>query len=337
MKKFLIYLGIILLVAILGYLAACYFGPKNMNVEETLKIDAPAPIVFNLVNDIKKMEEWNDWNLQDTGMVVTYSGPSQGVGATGTWTNSKYGDGSQEIIESVENEKLKTKLSFEGWDGDNFGIFHFVPNGLNATDVTWSFEGSDIPFLFRAMMFNGKSQMSTSYQEGLNNLAKIAKQRVAHQYNGYTIKQIDMPERHFVINRQEVKVANMQQFYATNLGQLFGKVQAGGVEMDGMPCGLFFRMDQRDGMVDMAAAIPIKQAVSISGADSYAIDAKRGLQIDYLGDYQGVSAAHTAMSEYLRDRGYLQDHPVIEEYVTDPGTEPDPSKWLTRVSYYYSE
>ena len=107
--------------------------------------------------------------------------------------------------------------------------------------------------------------------------------------------------------------------------------------MDGMPCGLFFRMDERDGMIDMAAAIPIKQAVSLAGASSYSVETRTGLQIDYKGDYHGVSQAHRAMDAYMKDRGYLQDDPVIEEYVTDPGTEPDPSKWLTRVTYFYSE
>ena len=49
--------------------------------------------------------------------------------AKSSWTDSQYGDGSQEIIESVENERIKTKLNFEGWKGDNFGIFNLTDNG----------------------------------------------------------------------------------------------------------------------------------------------------------------------------------------------------------------
>jgi len=28
--------------------------------------------------------------------------------------------------------------------------------------------------------------------------------------------------------------------------------------------------------------------------------------------------------------------PVVEEYITDPGEEPDPEKWLTRITYYFT-
>ena len=32
--------------------------------------------------------------------------------------------------------------------------------------------------------------------------------------------------------------------------------------------------------------------------------------------------------------GLLSDVPAVEEYLTDPGQEKDPSKWLTRITYY---
>ncbi len=34
--------------------------------------------------------------------------------------------------------------------------------------------------------------------------------------------------------------------------------------------------------------------------------------------------------------GLKHKAPVIEEYVTDPGKEPDSSKWLTRI-YFFAE
>ncbi|MEE9373936.1 MAG: GyrI-like domain-containing protein [Saprospiraceae bacterium] len=334
--KFLKYIGILLGVLILGYLLACFFGPKNLNIEQSKTIEASAPIIFNLINNVEKWDKWNDWNLQDTGMVITYSDKKDGVGARSEWAKSSFGDGSQEIVESVENEKIKTRLNFGRWDGDNFGIFNIVPKG-NTTNVSWAFEGTTLPFLMRGMMLTAKSGMKKSYAVGLDNIAKMAAERVNNLYNGYQIKEVDLGEKNFIMNRQEVKIENIQQFYATNLGQLFGKVQGAGVEMNGMPCGLFFRMDERDGMIDMAAAIPIMEAISLAGANSFNVVARKALQIDYMGDYHGVSNAHHAMDEYMKDRGFLQDDPVIEEYVTDPGTEPDPSKWLTRLTYYYSE
>ena len=38
----------------------------------------------------------------------------------------------------------------------------------------------------------------------------------------------------------------------------------------------------------------------------------------------------------MKDRGYLLDPPIIEEYVTDPTQEKDPSKYLTRITRYFT-
>ena len=337
MKKFLTYLGLFLLAVILLYLLTCFLGPKNFNMAETHSIDAPAPIVFNIVNDLPDWNNWSDWNLSDSTMQVTFSGPDQGVGARSEWESSQ-GNGSQEIVESVAHERIRTKLEFEGWDGTNFSNWNFKSNN-STTDVSVDFEGTPIPFLLKGMIYlsGAKKGMRNSYKKSLKNLEKIALDRKEGIYKGMTIKPIYAVEKNFVMTRQEVDMSNIQQFYATNLGSLFGKVQAAGAEMDGMPCGLYFRMVPANNKIDMAAAIPTAEAINVKGAQTLSIPPQKALQIDFYGDYTGIGLAHDAMADYLRDRQYLQDIPIIEEYVTDPGTEPDPSKWLTQVTYYFTE
>ena len=58
--------------------------------------------------------------------------------------------------------------------------------------------------------------------------------------------------------------------------------------------------------------------------------------IDYYGSYEGLMYAHLALDNYLKQKGLKMRSPVIEEYLTDPGAEPDTSKWLTRI-YYFAE
>ena len=43
------------------------------------------------------------------------------------------------------------------------------------------------------------------------------------------------------------------------------------------------------------------------------------------------------MDEYMKDFGLLNNPPIIEEYVTDPSTEKDPAKWLTKIIYYIAQ
>lgn len=339
MKIFLKYilLPIILLIAI--YCALCYFGPKQFDTDEHIDVESSPGVVYNLVNSLKKTATWNDWTLSDTTMTIEYNDIKRGVGAESNWVSAD-GNGTQRIVTAIKNQKITTELQFEGWDGVNTSDFILTPKG-DITNVRWTFNsGSDLPFLLRGYMLvtGAKSGMKESYRKGLENIKKIAEERTQKGlYNGYTIQLKELGERNYVLSRSEIKKSAVQQYYATNLGSLFSKVQQSGVEMDGIPCAMFFKWEEGSDVTDMAAAIPMKQALSIDGASSLQIADKAAVQVDYYGDYYGAYKAHRSIEEYLLDNDLFQDPPYIEEYVTDPATEKDPSKWLTRITYFYSE
>ncbi len=340
MKTLFKYLGIAVLIAILVYAALCYFGPKDFNTEESINVEAPAPVVFNLVNSLQKSALWNDWSLSDSTMQTTYNYVVSGVGAESTWTSASQGTGTQKIVESVKNQKVTTQLEFDGWDGVNTADFILTEAGKN-TDLTWTFEsGSEVPFLLRGVMLvsGATSSMKKSYRKGLENIKAIAEERAKKGlYSGYTIQLKELGERNYVVKRGEIPMDNAQQFYSNSLSSLFGLMQKSGLEMDGTPCGLYYKWDFESGTADMAAAIPVSEAISIDGATSLQIPEGSVIQVDYYGDSEGSAAAHFAIDDYMKDNSLYQNPPVVEEYITDISTEKDPAKWLTRITYYYSE
>ena len=335
--KILKYLFFLLSIAIAGYLLVCLLAPKNLNIEESLEMKASTSIVFNIINNLPESENWNDFFHSDTTLLTTYSGPAEGVGAISEWT-SQQGNGRQEIIESIKNERVRSLLKFGGFSGPNFATMSLEDND-SSTKLTWDYNGANLSFLRRGMiaLFRAKARMRKSYKAGLQNISTIAEERANKVYNGYKIEEVHLPDRFFLMNRQEVQYNNVQQFFASNLGSLFTKVQEAGLEMHGMPCGLYFRTDNTFGIVDMAAAIPTVSQISVPEALSFHIEAQDALQIDYYGEYSEIESAHLSMVAFLKDRNYLQDIPITEEYFTDPAQEPDPSKWLTKITYYYTE
>ncbi len=335
--KYLKYFLYALLGILVIYVLLCAIGPKDFNVTESTVIEAQAPIVFHLANSLQELEKWNEWSKSDTTIHTEYNDIYEGVGASSSWTSEVSGDGTQEIVESIPYTKVRSELKFKNWDGINYADINISEVG-DKTNVSWSFEGEPLAFLFRgvALVTGLKGQMSTSYQKGLASLKVLAEQRAEGQYGDYQIYVKDVAEKHFVMNRQEVKETNIQQFYASNLGALFGKVQTAGAEMNGMPCGLYFKWGGKSGIADMAAAIPVSEPVSIKDVSSYSIPAQKAITLDFYGDYKTIGTGHSAVEKYMKDRNYLQDPPIIEEYVTDPGTEKDPNKWLTKITYYYS-
>ena len=335
MKKLAKYLIITLSSLLVLLIVIMALSPKNMVVEKSIKINAPANYCFNLVNDLSKWELWSPWNKLDPEAVHSYSDIPYGAGAKWTWKgNDKIGEGSQTIIESNDNSSIKMALEFNGWDGESMSNWNFVEKD-GKTEVSWDFQGSDTPFLFRPFNLIMKGGLGNSYKEGLKDIKKLVEERYeAGKYRGFEITQQDMDERYFLMKRSIVSFDNIQQFYAQNLGSLFAKVQSSGLEMKGMPCGLYFSYDEISQKTDMAAAIPINADADVEGVLSHTIPAGRAVQLDYLGDYEGLGNAHVAIDEYMKDRALFSNPPVVEEYITDPGQEEDPNKWLTRISYY---
>ncbi len=339
MKYLLYLLGLIASIFLL-YIGLCALGPKNFDLVRSTEIDAPAPVVFNLINSFKQMDQWNAWSVEDTTNKVTYNNIISGIGAESTWDSEINDKGRQKIIESIPNQKVRTELEFEGWDGLSHAEFNLSEEN-GKTNVSWAMESGDqLPFLFRgfALLSGMKKSIKRSYEDGLVNLKKIAEERASESiYEGYQIKELILEEKNYVMNRQEVRLDKIQQFRESTLGNLFKKIQAAGVEMTGMPCGLFFRYDESKGITDMAAAIQIGESINIEGASAFNFPSKKAIQVDFYGDYSQTGSAHQAIDLYMADRGYLQDVPIMEEYITDPTIEKDPSKWLTRVTYYFSE
>ncbi len=337
MKKFLIWLGIILASIIAIYLIIAAIAPKSLQVEEQLEMDAPANMVYNVVSDLDTWPSWSPWHQRDTAMVIKYGDVRKGLNAYSEWTSESEGNGNQKFVEVVPGESIKTEMHFEGFDGANYANWAFSEMD-GKTKVSWNMDGAEMPFLYRPMVFLMKGMVSDSYKQGLANIKTIVEKRANEKiYDGYKINEVMLEERHFVLNRQEIPMANITQFYQQNLGSLFGKVQKAGIEMDGMPCGLFFKWDEKNNTTDMAASIPVAEAVNIKGASSLSIPAKKALQVDYYGDYSGTAAAHSAIDKYMSDYGLLNDVPMIEEYLSDPMEEKDPQKWLTRLTYYLAE
>ena len=338
MKKFLRILIAILILLLLLALLAMYLSPKKMEVVESVTMDAPANMVYNQVNDFKKWESWSPWAKLDPEAVNTYSDKTSGVGAQWSWKgNDDVGEGTQKIIGIEPGKAIKTSLEFNGMPGTNFSDWTFTPEG-DKTKVTWTLDGAESNFFLRPFNLIFKSSVEKSYKDGLASIKEIVEKRAQEKiYKGYRINEVDVPEKHYLSVRQEIKMDNVQQFYSRNLPALFGKVTAAGIEMDGMPGGLFYKWDETNGLVDMAASIPLKEDVAVAGATMVTIPSGRAIQVDYYGDYDGSVNAHYAIDDYMQDYGILNNVPIVEEYVTDPTVEKDPKKWLTKITYYIAE
>ena len=139
----------------------------------------------------------------------------------------------------------------------------------------------------------------------------------------------------YIGKKDSVGWDKISEFYIKTLPTLGEAITKAKVEMTGAPSGLFFVWDTVNKTTVMAAVIAVKgnAKTKVKGLETFVIPAGKMLHIAYYGGYNGTGAAHMAMQEYIDEKGLIKRLPIVEEYITDPGKEPDSTKWLTNVYY----
>jgi len=165
--------GIVVVVLLLVVVA--YLLPRHAVVSRSIEIDAPPAVIFPLVADLRRAEEWSPWLELDPDVEITFTGPTDGVGQTMNWQsdNPNVGSGSQSITMLEPDSKVETALDF-GDQGTATASFNLVPDGA-ATEVTWGFS-SDLGFnpvaRYFGLMFD--KWIGADYEKGLAKLKTVA-------------------------------------------------------------------------------------------------------------------------------------------------------------------
>lgn len=331
-----------LILGVLGTLILIFFilaliAPKEYSVERTVVINAPADQLRDSLKSLRFFTKWDPWSEYDPQMKLSYSGENGTVGSSYSWVgNDQVGEGQMKIL-SVADSMIETEVHFiRPWESTSIAHYHIVPTP-EGTKVSWGFSGKN-PFPWNAfsLFMDMDKMLGQDFEKGLNKLkATIENMASSASAVKFEVKEEDLAERVFIVKKQEVKFQEMANFYGEYLPKLFEAVGINKLMPAGAPSGIFFRWDETAMSADMAAAIPVqgKSDTKVKDYDTYVQAAGKALIIDYYGAYENSANAHYFMDDYMKTNGYVQNGPVFEEYVTDPGVEKDTTKWLTRIYY----
>ena len=335
----IILLAVIALAIILGLV-----GPKHSHIERDTVIAAPAAVVWDHVNTLRKEDEWSPFREQEPDMKVTFEGTDGEVGSKSMWEGAKVGKGMQTIAAVDPGKRTEVDLHFiEPFEGKAKGTIALEPNG-DSTKVTWAYDGEN-GFVARIMCVfkDMDAMMGPVFANGLAKLkdiseadaAKRAEELKARTFRGFTIETIDRPAMTYCGVRQLVKWDKLAGFFGTAFQQASQAVGKAGLQITGSPSGLFYKWDEAGKQTDVFAGIPVKAdtGATVEGLKMVTVPAGRALLIAYHGNYDGTEEAHYAMDDMMKASGLELRDAVIEEYMTDPTQEPDTAKWLTNIYY----
>lgn len=183
--------GLLMLVVLLA--AGSLFIPSKQKVERTIEVAAPASAAFEQVNTLRNWERWSPWHGIDPHMLLTYSGPDGGAGASYNWFSKHpdVGDGAFKIVSTKPYESINAEMDF-GPNGTATTSYTFDETA-NGTRITWAMEsdmGMNPVNKYFGLLFLDK-MVGADFERGLNNIKQIVEaqpavgQQDAHAGHGH--------------------------------------------------------------------------------------------------------------------------------------------------------
>jgi effector-binding domain-containing protein len=146
----------------------------------------------------------------------------------------------------------------------------------------------------------------------------------------HQIEQRELVEQPTAVVRSAVSVAEIPAFMGRALGAVAKALAVEGLHPVGPPFARYHRIgDRRFGI---EAGFPTSRAVPVHGEVVPAsLPGGAAAVLTYLGPYEEMGAAYSALTEWVADRGAEPAGNPWEVYFTDPEEQPDPRRWRTEI------
>lgn len=333
---------ILYIVIALGliYIALCFFGPTRIKVERSIDIAYPsAEKMQHKLADLKFFhQQWSPWTKLDPFMKASFTGVCCEPGSAYEWESPKDSVGKGKItFNGFKGDSVLHTLHFDGMGDDK--MYYITKPNENNIIITWGMI-FDVGFFGRApMLFIDMDEMiGKFYEEGLLTLKTILETTSfdAAESPHFDIKETDWEQRFYYGKRSTLNLTEMEKFFGENYSKISSYLQQKKIKTIGAPSAIYFSFDEEKGISDCAAVIGVEKSIKPEDFELYEIPKSKVLYIDYYGAYSQSAKAHYAMDAYMKSKNLTQKF-VIEEYVTDPMSEKDTAKWLTKIYYVLIE
>ena len=132
--------------------------------------------------------------------------------------------------------------------------------------------------------------------------------------------------------RVTAKMTELGQLMGPLFGEVMGHIQQSGQHPVGMPLAIYHGMD--DGEVDVECGIPVASPVEGEGRiEAGELPGGTVATATHMGPYEGLRETWAALTQWMSSQGLVPTGAPWEVYVTDPGAEPDSSKWRTDIFF----
>lgn len=132
--------------------------------------------------------------------------------------------------------------------------------------------------------------------------------------------------------RTQAKMQDLPNLMGPLFGEVFGYAVQTGNQPSGMPFSRYHSMDGES--VDFECGIPVN--APLEGTDRIKpgdLPGGKVVTVTHVGPYEGLGQTWSALFEWVGAQGLKPAGAPWEVYLTDPGAEPDSSKWRTQIFF----
>ncbi|MET3923400.1 GyrI-like domain-containing protein [Arthrobacter sp. UYEF20] len=146
------------------------------------------------------------------------------------------------------------------------------------------------------------------------------------------IKSTQLHEQPTAVVRETVPMTALREFFSRAYAAVMGAVQQQHVQLAGPPFALYRGMPTD--VVDVEAGFPLAApfpGTAEGGVTAGALPAGQAFEAMHIGSYETLEDTYHALMARMEAEAVTPAEKMWEYYLSDPATEPDPSKWKTLV------
>ena len=325
-----VFYSIVIIVFI--FFAVGYFLPGEVRVERSIVIDRPVPTVFALVNGYATFNTWSPWATQDPSAEYTYSGPASGVGAQMAWVGDPRltGKGSQEIIASEPNRRVRARLDF---DQEGQAISQFMLDETpGCTGVTWAFEtdltaGQSLLAGIVARYFGlfFERWIGADYEQGLANLKAFAEALPDVDISGLEVEvlEVEPVEILYIETGSSQDPGDIANALASAYQEIMDFIHAQGLETAAQPMAITRAWDEEGYAFDAAIPVDLEGDIPAGNVKAGLSPAGRVVRVIHRGAYERMMPTYEKLAAYMAVNGLMEGAVSWEQYISDPGETPE--------------
>jgi effector-binding domain-containing protein/uncharacterized protein YndB with AHSA1/START domain len=328
LKIILIFLvSLFVLIVLVGLLL-----PSKVSMERKITIDAPASVVYGILNDMHNFHSWSPWSELDSNMKFKVTG-NPGVDQTYEWDSKveEAGKGKMTIVESTPNKYINVKLDF-GDEANNFAPLT-IKEENGKTVLTWGFEadlgGSPFTKYFGLFM---EGMLGPQYEKGLKNL-KVMAEKTAKMIADLpiSIEQFPGHKLYSVIDSCKMEHNEITQIYTKAYNELAEFCGKNNIKCTGAAIGIMISYEK---IYSFEAAFAVENNKTKGEGRVFAssLPASKVVKAVYTGPYEKMMPAYEKIISFIKENKLEINGRSWEQYISDPNSTAQ-DKLITHIYF----